>query len=139
MGSVWLHDPGCKHKNMRNWFYHKASRYATVTQEAAMKRHSSSTIELSEGGFFSQKRPDVKLDCRRGTLWLTDGSGADRILHEGQTAAVRSGKTLCITALCDSAFCIEQPQRHSKLETISAFFSGIMNGRESSRRSVVPE
>ena len=139
MGSVWLHDPGCKHKNMRNWFYHKASRYATVTQEAAMKRHSTSTIELSEGDFFSQKRPDGKLACRRGTLWLTDGSGSDRILHEGQTAEVRSRKALCITALSDAAFCIEQPLCHSKLETITAFLSCIMNGRESSRRSVVPD
>ena len=104
-----------------------------------MKKCSMETIELSQGEFFAQKRPDLTLVCRRGSLWLTDGSGSDRILYEGQSAAVRSERPLCVTALSDSEFCVQDALRHSKLETISAFLSGIRKGCESSRRIAVPE
>ena len=104
-----------------------------------MNRYCSETIELSKGDFYAHRRADIEIACAAGALWLTDGSGADRILHQGESAAVRSRQTLCITALSDSAFTVRAAVRHSKLETISAFVSFMINGRESSRRSAVPE
>lgn len=124
---------------MHNWFCKTSPGYETVRQEADMKRHRTMTIRLSEGEFLAQKRPDMEIVCTAGALWLTDGSGTDRILHQGLSIAVSSRMTLCITALGDSEFTMHSAIRHSKLETISAFLSDMMNGRESPRRSAVPE
>ena len=105
-----------------------------------MKKQINRTISLSEGSFFSARIGNAEIMCRRGILWVTAERSGDIILRQGESSVISSRTPVCVTAMADAAFTLSgKANPHSKRETIAAFLSFMLNGRESSRRTDVLE
>ena len=73
-------------------------------------------IEMTDNQVLALKGQRLEISCMSGLLWITDGIGGDRIVHEGQQVTLPSKSSICVQAFEPSVVLIRPsaPAVHGK-------------------------
>ena len=73
-------------------------------------------IEMTDNQVLALKGQRLEITCLSGLLWITDGIGGDRIVHEGQPVPLPSKSSICVQAFEPSVVLIRPsaPAVHGK-------------------------
>ncbi len=98
-------------------------------------------MHIEKGGLVSFSRGEIKLNCVRGTLWVTWPGSGDVILRDGDEISVRQHGKLCVTSLTGSFVsikrraifpCLKEIPGIAAVKLFKSAVSSVRNGGEQS-------